>query len=442
MVTIARFHRARILATVRTGSGSESVSPKNRAGTTMRVLQTASRATYGKVVPITLPGLAGVGAAFAVSIGYMDPGNWATDLNAASYHYALLWAVVASGFAACILQVLVLRFVGASGLGLSEAVRLGFPRLNAPLSLVYIGAIIATEISEFVGLVVGLQMVFRLDFRPAIGIGLAVFLLLLLTGGSMFKRFERIAIATTSFLAVVYAVEIGVLHPPLLAIVKGTTLPVVPDGAAWIAVVGIVGATIMPHNLFLHAGLFKAQLTAAGRRNVPGAVKRAALATVCTLFVATLVNAAILIVGAATDGTTIEGAFLTLRPLAGPTASLVFGLALIGVSLAATAGGACAGDIVCADAPIKLSQPQRRVIALAPAVVLLVAGCSPTLLLVWSQVALALALPGVVIPLFMLVVRQRDMKNPFDRALVGASALVLLASCTCDVILFSSLPSS
>jgi hypothetical protein len=109
MVTIARFHRARILATVRTGSGSESVSPKNRAGTTMRVLQTASRATYGKVVPITLPGLAGVGAAFAVSIGYMDPGNWATDLNAASYHYALLWAVVASGFAACILQVLVLR---------------------------------------------------------------------------------------------------------------------------------------------------------------------------------------------------------------------------------------------------------------------------------------------------------------------------------------------
>ena len=382
--------------------------------------------------------MAGVGAAFAVSIGYMDPGNWATDLNAASYRFALLWAVVAAGVAACILQVLVLRFVGASGLGLSEAVKRTFAKANGALSLTYIGAIVATEVAEFVGLVVGLQMVFRLELRPAIAIGLAIFLLLLLAGGVTFRRFERIAIVTTSLLALIYAVEIGVLHPPVLPILRGALLPAIPDGGAWIAVVGILGATIMPHNLFLHAGLFKDHLRAKAERDVAASVRRAACATVCTLLVATLVNAAILIVGAATHGTTIEQAFLTLRPLAGPTASLVFGIALIGVSVAATAGGACAGDIICADAPVKLSQLQRRLIALSPAVVLLVAGCSPTALLVWSQVALAAALPAVVIPLFILVVRQRNMRNTFDQALIGLSALVLIASCTCDVILLST----
>ena len=402
------------------------------------MLQTAVHGRYGKIAGMTLPRITGVGAAFAVSIGYMDPGNWATDLNAASYRYALLWAVVASGVAACLLQVLVLRFVGASGLGLSEAVSGTFAKTSGPLSLTYIGAIIATEISEFVGLVVGLQMVFRLDLRPAIAIGLAVFLSLLLAGGVTFKRFERIAIATTSLLALIYAVEIGFLRPSILPVLRGALLPAIPDGGAWIAVVGILGATIMPHNLFLHAGLFKNQLAAAPQPDVATSVRRATCATVCTLAVATLVNAAILIVGAVTHGTTIERAFLTLRPLAGSTASLVFGIALIGVSLAATAGGACAGDIICADAPLKLTQLQRRSIALSPAVVLLLAGCSPTALLVWSQVALAVALPAVVIPLFILVVRQRNMRNPVDRALIGLSSLVLIASCACDVILLST----
>jgi manganese transport protein len=417
----------------------EKVLPNIFAGNSPYMLQTAVPISYGSLIRTALPRFAGAGAAFAVSIGYMDPGNWATDLNAATYHYALLWAVVASGIAACVLQVLVIRFVGSTGRGLAEAIRYGFPKIQARLALLYICAIIATEISEFVGLTVGLQMVFHLHFRTAIAVGLGAFLLLLLAGGGMFKRFERIAIATTSILALSYAVELGLLHPPITPIINGALTVSIPNAGAWIAVVGIVGATIMPHNLFLQAGLFKAQLGEEVPATRTARVNRAIIATVGTLLLATIVNGAILVLGSATHATSIETAFQTLRPIAGSTASLIFGIALIGVSLAATAGGTCAGDIICADAPTKLTQLQRRTIALAPAVLLLLVGCSPTTLLVWSQVALAITLPAVVIPLFLLVHRTQAMKTLVDKALACASVLILIASLTCDVILFSTL---
>jgi manganese transport protein len=366
----------------------------------------------------------------------MDPGNWATDLDATRFGNTLLWSVLGSGLAAALLQILVVRYAASSGYGLMEGIARRFPVTGRNLWYVYALAIIATELAEFVGLVVGIQMLFGVSLHIGIALGVAVFALLLIAGGATVKRFEMIAAATTAVLGFTYAVELFTLHPAMAPIIDGAFLPHIGTPGALLAVVGIVGATIMPHNLFLHGGLVSDQL----RGSMPGRkasiVKSAVLATIATLSIATLINAAIVVVGASMHAPTIESAFRTLRPLAGGAAAMLFGAALIAAALAATVSGACAGDIVCAHgAPFALSRPQRRVLALGPVIALLAAGISPTALLVASQVALGLALPLVIVPLLILALRERPMNTRTDLALIAFSIAILGASCACDELL-------
>jgi manganese transport protein len=386
-----------------------------------------------------LPQLAGLGSAFAVCIGYMDPGNWATDLDATRFGNTLLWSVLVSGIAAALLQILVVRYAASSGMGLIEGIVARFPAASRALWFVYALAIIATEIAEFVGVVVGLRMLFGLDLIVSTAAAIAIFALLLIVGGATVKRFEVIAAATTAILGVTYALEIGILRPAVAPIVHGALLPHVQDSGALLAVVGIVGATIMPHNLFLHGGLMRDQLRTSAVSRRTGIVKSAVIATIATLTIATLINGAIVVVGAATHAITIERAFQTLRPVAGSAAAIIFGIALIAAALAATASGACAGDIVCAHgAPIALSRWMRRVLAIGPAVGCLLVGISPTSLLLASQIALGLALPAVIVPLIVLVLGERPMKTRADCFLVGISTLVLIATFACDGLLVTS----
>lgn len=402
-------------------------------------MQALQSAECFRVSSIRFPNVAGLGSALAVSIGYMDPGNWATDLDAARFGNTLLWSVLASGGAAVLLQILVVRFAASSGTGLMEGIATRFPATGRRLWYVYALAIVATEVAEFVGLVIGIQLLFGFSLYASIALGVTVFSLMLVAGGTTVKRFEIIAAATTAVLGLSYALEIIVLHPAAGPIVDGALRPHIANSSALLAVVGIVGATIMPHNLFLHGGLVRDQLqrSAAGRRN--GVVKSAVIMTVVTLAGATLINAAIVIVGAATHATTIASAFETLRPLAGGAAGTLFGVSLIVAALAATASGACAGDIVCAHgAPFALSRVQRRMLAIGPAIALIAIGISPTMLLLASQIALGLALPLVIVPLLALVLGQRPMRTRADGALVAVSIAILVASCACDGLLVTS----
>jgi manganese transport protein len=408
-------------------------------GNLLNMLHAIKPAACFKMSSVPLRSFAGLGSALAVSIGYMDPGNWATDLDATRFANTLLWAVLASGFAAALLQILVVRYAASSGYGLMEGIANCLPATGRRLWYVYALAIVATELAEFVGLVVGIQMLFGCSLHISIALGVAVFALMLIAGGATVKRFEIIAAATTAVLGVTYAIELFILHPAMAPIVDGALRPHIATPGALLAVVGIAGATIMPHNLFLHGGLVRDQL----RKNAPGRkqsiVKSAVLATIATLSIATLINAAIVVVGASTHAPTIESAFRTLRPLASGAAGMLFGAALIAAALAATASGACAGDIVCAHgAPFALSRLQRRVLALGPAVALLALGLSPTSLLLASQIALGLALPMVIVPLLVLVLRERPMKTRADLALIALSIAILGASCACDGLLVTS----
>jgi manganese transport protein len=379
------------------------------------------------------------GAAFAVGVGYMDPGNWATDLNATRFGDALLWAVLLSGLAAGVLQLLVVHYAAASGEDLDEAIARRWPRASSWLWAAYALAIVATEIAEFVGLVLGIELVAHVGLPAALAIATAAFGALLLAGGATARRFERLAIGTTIFLATAYAIDLIVLHPALGPIVQGATVPSLPGPGAALAVVGIVGATIMPHNLFLHGGLIVDRLRAAPA-DARRAIERAAVrTTVFALTVATLVNGAILVVGGAVHATSVEAAFATLVPVAGRSASTLFGLALIIVAIASAASGARAGDVVChARAPVRLTMLTRRIFAVAPATLLLAFGVSPTALLVGSQIVLGLVLPAVVIPLLALVIQGTLHRTHGGRFLLASSSAVVLGALACDGFLLST----
>ena len=381
-----------------------------------------------------------IGAAFAVGIGYMDPGNWATDLDATRYGDALLWAVLLSGIGAVLLQVLVVRHTAASGDDLAVSIARTWPKAAPWLWPAYAVAVIATEIAEFTGVVVGISLVTHVPWPAAIALGIALFSLLLCAGGTTARRFERFAMLTTALLAAAYAVDCALLKPALAPIVAGALTPGIPGPGALLAVVGIVGATIMPHNLFLHGGLVVGRL-----RDVHGAQRRlverhAITDTVIALTIATAVNGAILVVGGAVGATTIERAFATLLPVAGAGSALIFGIALIAAGLAATGSGVCAADVIFHDgAPLRLSRLQRRALALVPAAAALALGVSPTLLLIVSQVALALILPAVVVPLIALVVRGTLRRTRGGLILLASSSTVVAAALVCDGVLITSL---
>jgi manganese transport protein len=378
------------------------------------------------------------GAAFAVGIGYMDPGNWATDLDATRFDDALLWAVLASGIAGAILQLVVIRFAAAGGEDLATAIARRWPQAARWLWPLYALAIVATEIAEFVGLVIGLQLLLNLDRPPAIALATAIFAALLMTGATVGRRLERLAVATTAFLALAYAVDLALLRPAAGPVVAGALLPSVPTGAA-LAVVGIVGATIMPHNLFLHGGLVLDRLRAAAPSARPSIERSASRETIVALTISTIVNASILVVGVAVHARTVEGAFATLSPIAGPAAATLFGLALVAVSLAATASGACAADIVCHQAaPLRLTPLSRRACAVGPAAALLACGVAPTALLVGSQVALGLILPAVVVPLLALVLGGTLTQSSGGRLLLACSSIVVVAALSCDGVLLAT----
>jgi len=374
-----------------------------------------------------------------IGVGYMDPGNWATDLDATRFGDALIWSVIASGIAAILLQTLAVRFTAQTGEDLMHAIARRWPRAASRLWALFALAIVATELAEFVGLVVGIMLLAHVDRGPALAAASAIFAALLLAGATTARRLERLAIATTALLAAAYAVDLALLHPAPGPIVHGALVASLPSAGALLAVVGIAGATIMPHNLFLHGALV---LERARSANAPPArVERAAVReTAIVLGIATLINAAILVLGGAVHATTIEGAFATLRPLAGPASAMLFGIALCASALAATAGGARAADVVCWDgAPVRLTPLTRRAVALTPAIALIAAGCSPTALIVASQVVLGMILPAVVVPLLLLVRATPLHRTRAGFALVASSSAVAAIALACDGVLLSSL---
>lgn len=372
--------------------------------------------------------LAFAGPGYLVSVGYMDPGNWATDLAGGSkFGYTLLSVILLSNLMAILLQALAARLGIVTDRDLAQACRASYSRpVNFLLWLACEAAIIACDLAEVIGTAIALKLLFGI---PLIGgaliAALDAFLLLLLMNRG-FRFLEAFVIALLIVIAVCFAVQIAAAAPPVAAMLRGfvPSSEIFTNSEMLYIAIGIIGATVMPHNLYLHSSIVQTRAyerTDEGRRD---AIKWATTDSTIALMLALFINAAILVVAAATfhksghsDVAEISQAFELLSPLLGlGIASTLFAVALLASGLNSTVTATLAGQIVM-EGFLNLSLPSwarrllTRGVAIVPVVVVTAFyGESGTArLLVFSQVILSMQLPFAVIPLVRFVSDRRKM---------------------------------
>lgn len=372
--------------------------------------------------------LAFVGPGYLISVGYMDPGNWATDLAGGSkFGYTLLSVILLSNLMAILLQSLAARLGIVTDRDLAQACRATYsPAVNFLLWLACEAAIIACDLAEVIGTAIALKLLFGI---PLIGgallAALDAFLLLLLMNRG-FRFLEAFVMALLAVIAVCFAVQIVAAAPPVAEVLHGFVpkTEIFTNSEMLYIAIGIIGATVMPHNLYLHSSIVQ---TRAYERNDEGrreAIKWATTDSTVALMLALFINAAILVVAAATfhksghsDVAEIGQAFELLSPLLGlGIASTLFAVALLASGLNSTVTATLAGQIVMEGfLDLRLPSWARRLltrgIAIVPVIVVTaIYGERGTAdLLVFSQVVLSMQLPFAVIPLVRFVSDRRKM---------------------------------
>jgi manganese transport protein len=372
-------------------------------------------------------GLAFVGPGYLVSVGYMDPGNWATSIaGGAQFGYTLLVIALMSNIMAIILQSLCARLAIATGRDLAQACRDAFPKHVAwTLWLFAEIAIIATDVAEVVGTAIGLNLLFGIPLEIGVLItALDVFLILYLQKLG-FRWIEAFIITLLGVIALCFAVQIAMADPEWGQVIKGfaPTTEIVTNPKMLYLALGIIGATVMPHNLYLHSGVVQTRAygqSAAAKRE---ALTFATIDSTVALMFALLVNASILILAAATFNRTghagiadLGDAHAMLAPLLGSLmAPKLFAVALLCCGLNSTVTATLAGQIVMEGflrirLPAWLRRLVTRLVAIIPAAGVTIAyGQSGTgALLILSQVILAFQLPFAIVPLVMFT---RDRKK-------------------------------
>jgi manganese transport protein len=393
--------------------------------------------------------LAFIGPGYLVAVGYMDPGNWATDLAGGSaFGYVLLSVVLASSLAAMLLQALALRLGIATGRDLAQACHDAYgPVARVTLWLLCEVAICACDLAELIGSAIALKLLFHIPMLIGVCLTTADVLIIVGLRRFGFRYLEAVVIGLMAVIGGAFLIEMLLARPDVGAVLHGfiPQASVVTDPRQLYIAIGILGATIMPHNLYLHSSIVQTRrfdLTPKGRRE---AAKFATIDSTTALAFAMLVNAAILIVAAAAfhtsghrDVAEIQDAYKLLSPLLGaPFASALFAIALLASGQNSTVTATLAAQIVMEGfVNIRLAPWLRRLItrsvAAAPAIVCVALwgerGAGKLLIL--SQVVLSLQLPFAVIPLILFTSDRAKMGE-----MVSGRFLILLAWAVAGVIL-------
>lgn len=365
------------------------------------------------------------GPAYLVSVGYMDPGNWATDLAGGSkYGYTLIWVLLMSNLMALLLQTLSARLGIIRGRDLAQVNRETYPpAVNFILYLLAEVAIAACDLAEVLGMAIGIQLLTGLPLLAGVVITVLDTFLIFLLQRMGIRKMEAFIIALIGVIGISFLYEIIVAKPHLGEIANGF-IPHLPDNEALYIAIGIIGATVMPHNLYLHSALVQTRKIRRDRAGIRQALKLNFLDSTIALNLAFLVNAAILVVAGAVfykagrnDVAEIQDAYKLLAPLMGSTlAPFLFAIALIASGQSSTVTGTLAGQIVMEGyLHLRINPWLRRLLtrllAVIPAVlVILIAGEQEVgNLLVFSQVLLSLQLGFAVIPLILFVSNKKKM---------------------------------
>jgi manganese transport protein len=359
-----------------------------------------------------------LGPAVVASVAYMDPGNFATTIQGgAKYGYTLLWVVVASNLMAMLIQTLSAKLGIATGLNLAEQCRERFPRwvsrgMWALMELVAM----ATDLAEFLGAALGFHLLFGLPLWIAgIITAVATFLILGLERYG-FRPLEAVITAFVGVIAVAYVVEVFLARPDWGQVAFHAVVPQFRGRESVLLATGILGATVMPHVIFLHSALTQGRIVVRDPVRLRRLFRFQVADVTIAMTVAGFINAAMLIVAATTfhqkgltEVASIEQAHRTLQPLLGSWAAVAFGVALLASGLSSSAVGTMAGQIIM-QGFIKRRIPVllRRAVTIAPSLLVIFIGLDPTRTLVLSQVVLSFGIPFAVIPL-VLFTRRRDV---------------------------------
>ncbi len=372
------------------------------------------------------------GPGLLVAVGYMDPGNWATDIEAGSvFGYSLLFVVLLSSLAAIVLQVLALRLGIVARMDLARACRERYgPAARNALWVMAEIAIVACDVAEVLGSALALHLLFGVSLVTGIVVTAFDTLLVLGLKGKGFRQVEAIVLGLVTTISVCFAIELALVGPDWHAVAAGFVprIDALRDPHALYIAIGILGATVMPHNLYLHSSIVQTRQTGRDDASRANALRLSTLDTVGSLMLALLVNAAILTLAAGAFHTTghtgvteIQDAYHLLDPIVGSSvAAILFGVALLASGQSSTFTGTIAGQVIMEGfLDLKIPCWQRRLItrglALVPALggVLWLGDKGVGTLLVASQVVLSLQLPFAIWPLVRLT---------SDRTVMGAFA--------------------
>ena len=373
------------------------------------------------------------GPAIIASIAYVDPGNFATNIQGgAQFGYLLLWVVLLANVLAMLFQALSAKLGIVTDHSLPELCRKHFPRpLVLAMWVVSEIAAMATDLAETLGAAIGLSLLFGLNLIVGLLITFVVTLAILTLQSRGFRRIEVIIAGFVGVISLCYLIQMAIAPPDWAAFAFHSVVPQLAGPDSVVLAVGIIGATVMPHAIYLHSSLVQHRIpasSAADRRRILSYSNRE---VIIALGVAGLVNMAMLSVAATvfheghTDVATIETAYHTLVPLLGAGAGVVFMIALLASGVSSSVVGTMAGQVIMQDfvgfrIPIWL----RRVVTMVPALIVVALGVDSTTALVISQVVLSIVLPVPMIALLVLS-RRRDVMGEFVNGRITQMAAAL-----------------
>lgn len=397
----------------------------------------SSRRGFARIFPF-------LGPAFIASVAYIDPGNFATNIQGgAQFGYRLVWVVLASNLIAMLVQTLSAKLGIATGRNLAEMCRERFPRPIVWSMWVLMEIVaMATDLAEFLGAAIGFNLLLGIPLLPAGFLTGATTLVILALERRGFRPLEAVITSLVGVIALSYVVETILDRPSWLAAAQSVAHPALGGTEAVLLAVGILGATVMPHVIFLHSSLTQSRIITENDQQARRLFRFEVLDVVIAMSIAGLVNVAMLVMAASTFWVhgltkiaTIDEAYRTLTPLLGRASGVVFAISLLASGLSSSTVGTMAGQIIMQGfLHRQVSVWLRRVVTMVPAIAVIAIGLDPTRTLVISQVILSFGLPFALVPL-ALFTQRRDVMG----ALANAKLTTVAAWTMTGLIVFLNL---
>jgi manganese transport protein len=416
-------------------SEQPAAKPQARTSADSRTQEAAGRALDGRGKSGLRRILPFLGPAFIASVAYVDPGNFATNIQSGSeFGYMLLWVVAASNLMAMLIQTLSAKLGIATGKNLAELCRDRFgPRPAVMMWILMEVVAMATDLAEFIGAAVGFNLLFGIPILwGGLLAAIATFLILGLERFG-FRPLEAVITAMVALIAACYLVETVIDVPDYKAIFFHTVIPRFSGRESVLLAAGILGATVMPHAIFLHSALTQGRIVVKDPTRMRRLFRFEVADVTIAMSIAGLVNMAMLIMAASTfhghgltSVATLQDAHKTLEPLLGKAASVIFALSLLASGLSSCTVGTTAGQVIMQGfVRRKIPVWVRRLITTAPALIVIWIGLDPTRTLVMSQVVLSFGLPFALVPL-LLFTANTSLMGPLTNRRITTACMTLI----------------